>query len=403
MKMYAENAKNMSTKEKKKIIVVDLSVVKTSPAGSCVMSELTGLYDSYEIHLISNEVDEELEKHLIFHEIKTIQTPLILRYISFSIKVYFKVNQLRKKLGKNVIIQSTQGQFPYCSISYPHFCHKAYLQKHWQNNQLKGIKRPLRKLNHLFNAWLESIAFSNARCIVVPSKGLGTDLVDTYPQYESKIRVLQNPIDIAAFQQPPQFDRAQERRALGIIPEDIVISFVALGDFSRKGLVFIMDSLIKPKLRSEPFKILVVGGKPDEIKKYKSLGKKMGIEDKMIFVGFKKDIRPYLWVSDIFSLPSLYEIFPLVAVQAAAARIPLLVSELHGVEEYLVDGQNGWFIERNATSIAKVLKEIIDQRYDLTAMGSAANTSVQKYDHTSFREKWRTIFKDVYEKLHGTI
>lgn len=385
----------MNSSTKKKVVVVDLSVKQTSPAGSCVLSELIGLSEKYDVHLLASEVDENVKNYVTYHELTAPDLLVVLRYIVFSSKVKSKMKILLKQMGEKPIIQTTQGQFANCTISYPHFCHRAYLKKHWKNSPITGLRRTLRKLNHSYNARMEAKAFQNAEVIVVPSEGLKRELAEFYPSHGKKIKVIANPVDVGHFEKPIDFNREGEREKLGIGTDELVIAFAALGDFARKGLPELMRSLKELDIEDGRFKILVIGGKPEEIGNYKKQGVEMGIGDKLLFVGFKNDVRPFLWMSDIFSLPSLYEIFPLVCIQAAAAGLPLLVSHLHGVEEYLQDGKNGWLIERHEKSIAKVLRDIGQKKYDLPEMGSFALETVRQYDHESFREKWI----DVYKKL----
>ena len=59
----------------------------------------------------------------------------------------------------------------------------------------------------------------------------------------------------------------------------------------------------------------------------------------------QSDVRPYLWSSDVFVFPSLYETFSLVTYEAAASGLPIVVSQLYGVEDLLRDGDNGFLIE----------------------------------------------------------
>jgi len=389
----------MLKQNKKEMIVVDLSVLSTSPAGSCVLSEIKGISKQYDVHVLSTEIDEKLKDEIIFHHIRSVRFPLVLRYIIFSLKVHFKIKKLLKTMGETPIIQTTQGQYVFSHVAYPHFCHRAYLQKYWGKNGVKGVKRQVRKLNHRFNQYMETKAFKNAKKIVVPSQGLRKELIEFYPNYEHKVEVIPNPIDIKKFEKPVDFDPIPLQESLNINPKDIVIAFVALGDFERKGLSHLIESLTIESLQDHSFKLLVIGGTDTEINVYKEKAKKFGVEDQLIFVGFQKDIRNYLWVSTIFSLPSLYEIFPLVAVQAAAAKLPLLVSNLHGVKEYLENDVNGWLIDRNAESIAQILGEIVRNEHHLEEMGVAAHASVKKYDHESFRKKWISLYEEVLDAV----
>ncbi|NNE77923.1 MAG: glycosyltransferase family 4 protein [Pricia sp.] len=381
----------MNTPALKKVIVVDLSLKQTSPAGSCVLSELIGLAPLYDIHVFSTAIDEVLEKQVSYHPVPVISFPLLLRYVLFSIKVRNQVNEFVKKIGP-VLIQTTQGQYTNSQISYPHFCHTGYLKKYWKESKSTGLKRIMRKLNHKFNARMESKAFNRAEIIVVPSQGLRQEIVEFYPKHKDKIMVIPNPVAIEFFEKPIGFEGAQLRDELGIAKNDLVISFVALGDFARKGLPELMKALNEDTLKDKFFKIVVAGGKAQEIRTYRQMSKDLGIENKVIFVGFHTDIRPYLWISDLFSLPSLYEIFPLVCVQAAAAGLPLLVSQMHGVEEYFEDEKNGWLIERTPQSIAQVLNANSNNCYELDTMGKFASQSVKKYSHENFRKQWINLY-----------
>lgn len=381
-----------------KLIVVDLSVKQTSPAGSCILSELIGLSSFFEIHLLSTEIAPELLDKVVYHEIKAPSVPLVLRYMFFSKRVKTKMDQLLKKSEGTYLIQTTQGQYEDCTVAYPHFCHRAYLKKHWEKSSIKGIRRFMRKLNHLYHAAQEIKAFKKAKVIVTPSEGLARELKETYPNVSDKIKVIANPVDTVHYKKPEHFNKTEARKKMGLVPSDVVISFAALGDFARKGLPELIKGLVL--LKNYPnFKILVVGGKPGEIESYRQMSQKMGVGNQVIFAGFQRDIRPYLWMSDIFALPSLYEIFSLVCIQAAAAGVPLMACKVHGVEEYLEPEKNGWLIERTPESVRDVLVEIANGKYDLKAMGQEAMKTAMQYDHQKYRQKWREVYEELLAEV----
>ena len=385
----------MTKNRKFTIVVVDLSVKQTSPAGSCVLSELVGLAEEYKIHLLANEADDDIKKRVLFHKIDAPGVPLVLRYIIFSKRVKTKMKKILKDIEGPYIIQTTQGQYINSDISYAHFCHRAYLQKQWVNTSVTGVRKVLRKLNHLYHANKEAKAFKKAKLIVVPSKGLSEELVETYPQCSTKVKVISNPVDVVYFRKPKDFNKTDQRIELGIDANDKVIAFAALGDFSRKGLGVLIESLQYEGLENSNYKILVIGGKSNEIATYEKRASDLGLREKVIFVGFHQDIRNYLWMSDVFSLPSLYETFSLISIQAAAAGLPMMVSQLHGVEEYLEHEKNGWLIGRNPESIGKVLIAIAQGRYDIESMGKTAMKTSERYGHESFRQKWKSIYENL--------
>jgi glycosyltransferase involved in cell wall biosynthesis len=95
--------------------------------------------------------------------------------------------------------------------------------------------------------------------------------------------------------------------------------------------------------------------------------------------------------SDAFVFPSAYEVFPLVCLQAAAAGLPLLVTRLYGVEEFMRDGETGWVIERTVESIAAAIVQAASDRPRLRAMGLEARKQVEQYSETEFRRRWREL------------
>jgi glycosyltransferase involved in cell wall biosynthesis len=115
----------------------------------------------------------------------------------------------------------------------------------------------------------------------------------------------------------------------------------------------------------------------------------MGLSDKTRFVGQQDDVRPFLWAADIFALPSAYEAFPLVFLEAAAAGLPLLVTPLHGVEDVAEDGRNGLVVERTVEAVADGLRELAAlHASERHAMGEEARAAVRRFGIDRFLAGW---------------
>ncbi|WKN40442.1 glycosyltransferase family 4 protein [Tunicatimonas pelagia] len=298
---------------------------------------------------------------------------------------------MRQEEGSKTIVQATSGQYTQCDICYAHFCHTAYLAKHWHKVNVRGIRKFLRRLNHKFNAQKEKKAFSSAKLIVVPSQGLKREIQECYPSTAKKLMAIPNPVDTKRFSRDAEVGHNQ-RNALGFTEADTVIAFAALGDFERKGLGLLLEALSLLKRDAPRYKILVIGGRGPEIALFQKKASQLGVSGQVVFAGFQKDIRPYLWAADMFSLPSIYETFSLVCMQAAAARLPLLVTSFSGSDEYVVDSENGWFIERSATAIAAKLQDIDANKTMLEEMGANAEKTAHRYSQEVFQERWRNLY-----------
>jgi glycosyltransferase involved in cell wall biosynthesis len=107
----------------------------------------------------------------------------------------------------------------------------------------------------------------------------------------------------------------------------------------------------------------------------------------------QSDVRPYLWSSDVFVFPSLYETFSLVTYEAAASGLPIVVSHLYGVEDLLRDGENGFLIETTVAGVREGLERVLDlSPADRQAMGQRARQAASGCSEGNFVEAWRSFY-----------
>lgn len=379
----------------KRLVVFDQAVAINSPAGSCVLAELDGLAPTTLVTIFSARCDLAGKAGIEWCHVPLPQKPLLARYVIFQLLapilfVIWRLNNWRSAIR----IQTTQGQFAWADVAYAHFCHRAYLKGPWKQSSVSGVKRFARFLNHSFNAYTERSAFRRARKIVVPSEGLARELAQTYPDCSDKVEVLANPVDLQRFTKAPNHDNRALRAELGFRDDEIVCVFVALGDFARKGLGLTIEAMGQ-MVESErlAIRILVVGGNAGEIEEFSALAKANAVDSRVTFVGLQKDVCSFLWASDALVFPSAYEIFSLAILQAAAAGLPALVpTGLYGAEEFIVDGVNGWVVERSVDGVKGGLQRLLASRSRLVEMSMAARTSVERYSRENFVARWRTLY-----------
>jgi glycosyltransferase involved in cell wall biosynthesis len=237
---------------------------------------------------------------------------------------------------------------------------------------------------------MEGFTYPRAKQVVVPSRGLARELTAEFPFIENRLTVLPNPISLTRLEIPREFDRQAFRRSLGMEEEDLVGLFVALGQFERKGLPLLLQALEG----TERVKLIVVGGEPDLIARYVQEAARHQLEDRTKFVGMQADVRPYLWSSDVFVFPSLYETFSLVTYEAAAAGLPIVVSQLYGVEDLLQDGENGFLIETSVAGVREGLERLLRLSPDArAAMGQRARLAASVCSEEHFVEAWRDFYR----------
>lgn len=385
--------------QRARLVVFDMAVAQRSPAGSCVLAEVLGLAATYQITVFSEKFDRPEGSDIEWVRIPLPRGPLFLRYWLLQLLAFLQFHLWRLKGNKADIIQSTQGQFVGAEIVYAHFCHRAYLQDAWLRSPVKGLRRAARWVNHRFNAFFEALAFKRAKVIVVPSLGLKNELIATYPAVSSIVRVVPNPVNVESFCRPDDFDQTAWRKQLQIDEKATVFAFMALGDFARKGLGLVIAALgsLDPEQKQRA-KVVVVGGQPSEIAQFQQEAEQAGVAGLLCFVGLQNDVRPYLWLSNAFVFPSLYETFSLVIFQAAAAGLPSIMTKgLYGAEDLVQDGKNGWQIERSEQSVREAMANVLTSPDRLLPMAEMAKESVKAYSVNNFVAHWQSLFVEIID------
>ena len=377
----------------KKIAIFDLSITTDSPAGSCILQLIKHLSNEYQFIVFADQFENPDPQSIIWVRVPIPDKPVIARYVGFKYLAPKYYKRYIQQHTKPDLVLGTEGEFTECDICYVHFCHRAYLKEF--SLKLSSPRSLARFATHHFNARTEEAAIARASTVVVPSQGLANQLCQTYSDsIGQEIETISNPIDVQYFARPKDYNAESLRQQLGFNSTDIVLVFVALGSFSRKGLDFVLGAI--SQLKHPSIKLLVVGGSPSEISEYARLCARLKIAESVKFVGLQSDIRAYLWSANLFVLPSSYETFSLVTFQAAIAGLPIMATQLYGVTDFLEPDVNGWLVKRDETDIAQKLKAIIKRQYNLPEMGVKACQSASKYGIPRFVDSWRSL---LHQKL----
>jgi glycosyltransferase involved in cell wall biosynthesis len=375
------------------VVIVDWNVTKASPIGSSILELLQGLHDRYQFVVVAAYFESPSPETIQHVRVRLPSVPSFIKELCWPsiVRLAFRRRELRRLPSH--ITRATQGQLPGADISSAHFCHRAYLRTYFSSSGTKGLRRVSRFLVHRHGARLEKKAFQRARVITVPSMGLWREIAETYPFSREKLIHVPNPVDTARFALDDAFDRDAARAELGFGSDDIVFAFVALGDFARKGLEIGIRGLAL--LGSSNARILVVGGTKSEIALFRSIAAEAGVDGSMRFVGLQSDIRPYLWLSDAFLFPTIYEAGSKAVLQAAAAGLPMIATRIHGIEDMLEHGVNGWFAERTAEAFSEAMSGAVGARDALPDMGRRARVAANAYDRRFFIERWDRVLTQV--------
>lgn len=172
-----------------------------------------------------------------------------------------------------------------------------------------------------------------------------------------------NGIDLSDFNQE-LFSDAQKQAlkdSLGIGAVDFVFIFIGrlVGDKGINELIVAFERLAAETanvtlLLVGPFEAKLDPLSPQAMQQINNI-------EQIISVGFQKDIRPYLAISDCLAFPSYREGFPNVVLQAGAMGLPSIVSNINGCNEIIVDGENGSIIPvKSSFALYTAMKKMVE-------------------------------------------
>jgi glycosyltransferase involved in cell wall biosynthesis len=199
-----------------------------------------------------------------------------------------------------------------------------------------------------------------------------TDLVSAGVSPEL-IRVVPNGIDVDTVRQlanqPPAVVRSSSRRTV-----------LAVGRLSReKGFdLLIRAHRLLCDIGTVPHRIVLLGDGPDRAK-LANLADSLGVGDSVVFAGFQTNPLPDIASADVLCMPSRYEGFPLVLLEALALGVPVIASPSGG--ELLAEGSYGVIVPAESPeSLASAIDEHLRDPARLCTLAERGPDRVREYD-----------------------
>jgi glycosyltransferase involved in cell wall biosynthesis len=126
----------------------------------------------------------------------------------------------------------------------------------------------------------------------------------------------------------------------------------------------------------------------------------LNVRDRIVFAGFRSDIKEILSNIDLLVVPSLLEGFPMITLEAMAMAKPIIGTNIDGITEQIIDGENGILVSpKDPVALAGAIIKALNDKESAKKMGlSARKTVEQKFSV----EKMVAETEKVYLSLLGT-
>ncbi|WP_323000436.1 glycosyltransferase family 4 protein [Castellaniella sp.] len=178
---------------------------------------------------------------------------------------------------------------------------------------------------------------------------------------------------------PPLVEHSSLRAEFGIPDTAVVVGCVAVMR-AKKGHRALIDAMTDLLQRPDVYLVLVGDGSPT-LEELQALVQARGLQDKVLFTGRRTDIPNVLAGFDLFALATEQEASGTVFVEAAAAGLPVVGTDVGGVSEMLQDGVTGLLVPlHDHVALADALRMLVDSPERRRAMGQAGLQAVRGSD-----------------------
>lgn len=231
-----------------------------------------------------------------------------------------------------------------------------------------------------------------------------TQLRFLYKADDRRLEIIPPGVDLQHFYPIP----ADEAKLfVGLKPDDRMVLYVGRIE-PLKGIETLIRAIsrLRPAKGHRPVHLAIIGGEPDasperiskEMRRLQQLCDQLAVGQTVVFLGKRRqDTLPYYYsAAEVVVVPSHYESFGMVALEAMACGTPVVASDVGGLGFLVQDGKTGFTVpDSDVDLLLSRLSQLLEDRQLNKRMGSAAVAYAQDYSW----DKIVTRILDVYQQL----
>ena len=346
--------------------------VETATAG--LMGALVS--HGYEVHLLSPRGQGPVAG-VALHTLRVPRGPAVARVLALALGTRLVARRRSWDLVQSH--ERTLGQDVYRAGEG---CHRAYLASRDGGGG--------RGFYHRVILALERRIFRTTPHVVAIARTGKTEIERLYGVPAERVSVVYNGVDLERFHpRNRELHREAARSEAGIPPTAWAALFIGSG-FERKGLTTAIEALAA--LGDRAARLLVVG--KGEIGPYRALAERLGVGARLAWLGTRADVERWYAAVDAVLLPSRYEPFGNVHLEALATGTPVVTSRLAGGAEVVVDGRCGAIVDPHApAAIASALERV--RSLDAASVIESARRAAEPYTYAAQVVGFAAIYRRV--------
>ncbi|MDD6155533.1 MAG: glycosyltransferase [Lachnospiraceae bacterium] len=317
-------------------------------------------------------------------QIPATRNPLDIRGLFQSVRILIRENKKNKYefLHCHTPVGSVIGRIAGHNMNIPvvytahgfHFFKGAPL-KNWM------IYYPIEKI---LSRWTDTLILLNQEDYGIAQKKFHSKRVEYIPGVGVNCEEIRKAV----------IDRNAMRKTLGLNQDDFVI--ISVGELiKRKNQGIIVETLAEI---SNPKVKCIICGKGNQKEYLEKLIVKNNLQDRVFLLGFREDIAALCKMSDAFFFPSKQEGLSMAMMEAMAAGMPIIASDIRGNRDLIQDGFGGILVgPDDKQGYVNAVKCLVDNSDIREKMGKNNIVESAKYDRKIIEEKMKKIYEDLID------
>lgn len=213
----------------------------------------------------------------------------------------------------------------------------------------------------------------------------------------ARMQVIANGVDVRRIAAP---DKSGVRREWGIADNDFVIGTVARFDATKDLFTLARAfALLRANHPQASLKLLLVGDGAER-PLLEAFAAEHGLQSAVIFTGMQAEVPRLLGALDVFALSSVSEGMPLTVLEAMAAGLPVVATNVGALPELVVEGQTGWLMPpQQPAALAEALARFVTQPALGVEFGAAGRQRVaRQFSLDAMLQRYADLYRTVHKE-----
>ena len=213
----------------------------------------------------------------------------------------------------------------------------------------------------------------------------------------NKIAYVPNGIDTSLFNVDKN-EVVLYQKSAGLVGKKVLLAIGSL--FIQKDYPNMIAAFSKFRDKMSSAVLLIVGDGPLK-SELQELVKKQSLVGQIWFLGLRRDLPLLMGAADIFVMSSSWEGLPTVALEASASKLPIIITDVGGSNEIVIDGKTGFIVPpHDSDALGRAMVQMLEMSEEERArMGLAGSEYIKdNYDIRVVTDHWEMIYQDLLKK-----